>query len=66
LAANTAPSEQYKGDKMNRKIATFSFLGICVLLAILLLIKAISPLVSGVVFAIALVVFGIASRGFKN
>jgi hypothetical protein len=51
---------------MSRKTAAFSFLGICVVLAILLLIKAITPLVSGSIFAIALVLFGVFSRGFRK
>ena len=51
---------------MSRKTAAFSFLGICVVLAILLLIKAITPLVSGIIFAIALVLFGLLSRGFRK
>ena len=51
---------------MDRRIAGFLFLGICMVLAILLLIKAITPLISGVIFAIALVLFGIFSRGFRK
>jgi hypothetical protein len=51
---------------MKRKMAGFLFLGICIVLAILLLMKAISPIVSGCVFAVALVGFGIASRGFRK
>lgn len=51
---------------MNRKTASLSFLGICVVLAILLLIKVITPLVSGSVFAITLVLLGVISRGFRK
>ena len=51
---------------MSRKSAVIAFLGICILLAILLLTKTIGPLVSGVVFAVALVVFGLLSRGFTK
>ncbi len=51
---------------MNRKTASLSFLGICVVLAILLLIKVITPLVSGSIFAIALVPLGVISRGFRK
>jgi hypothetical protein len=49
---------------MGKNAARISFLGICVLLAILLLTNIISPLVSGLVFAISLVTLGIASKGF--
>jgi hypothetical protein len=51
---------------MDRKLAAFAFLAICLLLAILLLIKAITPLVSGIIFAVALLVFGLLTRGFKK
>jgi len=58
--------DNLKGIKMNRKTAAFSFLGICVVLAILLLIRAIPPLVSGSIFAITLVLLGVFSRGFRK
>jgi hypothetical protein len=51
---------------MSRRTAAFSFLGICIILAILLLFKMITPLVSGVIFAIALVTFGLLSRSFRK
>ena len=51
---------------MNRKTAGFIFLGVCILLAILLLAKAITPLVSGMLFAVALVVLGLLSGGFRR
>jgi hypothetical protein len=51
---------------MNRKYAGFIFLGICILLAILLLTRLISPLVSGCLFAVALVVLGLLSGGFRK
>lgn len=51
---------------MSRKIAVYSFLVTCLLLAVLLLTKVITPLLSGIIFAVALVVFGITSRGFRN
>jgi hypothetical protein len=51
---------------MSRKIASFWLLGICVVLAILLLINAISPLLGGGIFAAALIILGIASGGFKK
>jgi hypothetical protein len=51
---------------MYRKLAAFIFIGICVILAILLLIGAITPLVSGIIFAIALVLLGLLSWGFRK
>jgi hypothetical protein len=51
---------------MNKKPASLTFLGICVVLAVLLVAKAISPILSGTIFAIALVGFGILSRGFTK
>jgi hypothetical protein len=51
---------------MNKKSAAIWFLGICVLLAILLITKVIDPIVSGFIFAIALVVLGGLSRGFRK
>jgi hypothetical protein len=49
---------------MNRKNAGISFLGICIVLAVLLLVRAITPLVGRCSFAIALVLLGGLSRGF--
>jgi len=51
---------------MNRKAAGFIFLGICLILAILLITKLISPLLSGTIFAIALVLLGGYSKGFRK
>jgi hypothetical protein len=51
---------------MNKKTAGLDFLGVCVVLAALLAAKVISPLLSGSIFAIALVGFGILSRGFTQ
>jgi len=51
---------------MNRTFAGIFFLGICVVLALLLLTGTISPLVSGSVFALALIVAGGLSRGFSS
>ncbi len=51
---------------MNRKLAVFIFLDICVILAILLLLRSIPPLLSGIVFAVSLVVLGILSGGFRK
>ncbi|HEX3043275.1 MAG TPA: hypothetical protein VHY08_00860 [Bacillota bacterium] len=51
---------------MKKKTAGVLFLGICVILAVLLLTKVISPIVSGCVFAGALVGLGITSWGFRK
>jgi hypothetical protein len=51
---------------MNRKLAVFLFLDVCVILAILLLLRSIPPLLFGIVFAVSLVVLGILSRGFRK
>ena len=53
-------------DEMKGKAAGFLFLGICVILAALLLLKVISPLVSGIVFAVALATLGALSGGFRK
>ncbi|MFH2107952.1 MAG: hypothetical protein ABII93_04720 [Chrysiogenia bacterium] len=49
---------------MNRKTAALSFLSVCLVLAILLVAKAIFPIISASIFAIALVVSGLLSRAF--
>ena len=51
---------------MNRKSAGFVFLGICIILAILLLTHTISSTTSGIIFAIALVLFGVLTKGFRR
>jgi len=51
---------------MNRKLALGLFLATCIILAILLIMQIISPLISSAIFAIALVVFGGLSRGFRK
>jgi hypothetical protein len=51
---------------MKGRFAGLLFLGVCVTLAVLLLLHVISPVVSGAVFAIALVAFGVSSRGFRK
>jgi len=51
---------------MNKQTAGFVFLFVCLILAALLLMKAISPILNGCIFAVALVGFGILSRGFTN
>ena len=51
---------------MNKKIAAPLFLGICLILAILLFTKTITVVTSSYIFAIALVVLGGLSRGFRE
>ena len=51
---------------MNGKTAAFIFVGVCVILAVLLLTGFISPIVSGSVFAVALVLLGGMSGGFRK
>lgn len=51
---------------MNKKRAGLIFLGVCLVLAALLAAKAISPILSGSILAIALVGFGILSDGFTK
>jgi hypothetical protein len=51
---------------MNRKIAVTSFLSICLILAVLLLTKIITSTISGIIFAIALALFGSLSKGFRT
>jgi hypothetical protein len=51
---------------MKGKAAGFAFLIICVILAILLLARVIAPMTSGIIFAIALIILGGLSRGFRN
>jgi len=51
---------------VNSKVARFLFFGVCVVLAALLLVRAISIVVSGAVFAVALVVLGGAFGAFRR
>jgi len=51
---------------MNRKKAGIFFLGTCLILAILMLTQVLTPIVGGVVFAVALVAFGVPSNGFRK
>lgn len=51
---------------MDRKVAGFVFLGVCVVLAVLLLTQVITPVISAALFAIALAVLGGASAGFRK
>ena len=51
---------------MKRIYAIGSFLCVCMVITILLLTNIITSIVSGVIFAIALVVFGGLSKGFRG
>ena len=51
---------------MSRNLALALFLTTSLMLAVLLLLGAIKPLDAGAVFAIALVLFGGLSRGFRG
>jgi hypothetical protein len=51
---------------MKSKRARILFLIVCVILALLLIFKIISPITSGVIFAVALVLFGILTAGFRR
>ena len=47
---------------MKNKKAGFIFLGVCLVLATLLLTQIISPIVSGIIFAISLVSLGLVPK----
>ena len=51
---------------MKAGTAGLFFLAVCVILAVLLILDVITPIVSGAVFAIALVLLGGASGGFRK
>jgi membrane glycosyltransferase len=51
---------------MDRKLALGLFLATCIILAILLIMQIIGPVVSSLIFAVALVLFGGLSRGFRK
>ena len=51
---------------MDKKLAGIVFFVVCIILAILILTKAITAATSGIVFAAALAGLGLASRGFRN
>lgn len=55
-----------KSGDQRRKLAVFLFLSTCIILAVLLLTHLISSFVSASIFAIALVVFGGLSKGFRK
>lgn len=51
---------------MNKKTAGFIFVGICIIIASLLLTQIVSPIVGTMIFAVTLVFFGGLSKGFKE
>lgn len=51
---------------MSGKTAGLVFLGVCIALAAVVLLGALEPLVSGAVFAVALVALGGVSKGFTR
>ena len=51
---------------MTGRTASFVFLAICVVLALLLLTERIDAVTSGWAFAISLVVLGVLSRDFRR
>jgi hypothetical protein len=51
---------------MKGKTARLLVLGICIVLAVLILTKIITHLASGLIFAIVLVTVGVMSRGFTK
>ena len=51
---------------MKGKSAGFIFLGVCLVLSVLLLTQTVTPIISGGIFAVCLVIFGGLSRGFRK
>jgi hypothetical protein len=51
---------------MTRKNASYIFLGVCIILAIMMLLKAMSSLVGGIFFAVTLLVLGLLSQAFRK
>jgi hypothetical protein len=51
---------------MTRKNALYIFLGICIILAIMILLKAMSSLVGGIFFAMTILVLGLLSQAFRK
>ena len=51
---------------MKAKKARLYFLGLTLILAALLVLKQISPLTSGIIFATGLLIFGLLSKGFRK
>jgi len=55
-----------KESTLKGKPAGLLFLAVCVVLAVLLLTRTITPILSGTVFAVALAVLGALSAGFRK
>jgi hypothetical protein len=51
---------------MKGSIARFLFLGVCIVLAALLLFKILSFIAGALVFAAALIALGVLSKGFRK
>jgi hypothetical protein len=51
---------------MKGKTAAFIFVGICIILALLLLAKIIEIIAAAILFAVALVILGIISKNFRK
>ena len=51
---------------MKGTTAAMIFLGICIALAVLLMLKVIGPTTTGWAFAVALVALGLPSRSFRR
>lgn len=51
---------------MSRKTAGLIFLGVCFILAVLLITKVITLIISGFIFAVALIAYGLVSRKPAN
>ena len=51
---------------VNKTPALLAFLAVCVVLAVLLLAGVVTPIAASLLFAVALLVFGSASRAFQR
>jgi hypothetical protein len=51
---------------MSRNKAVLLFFGTCVILGILVLLNILPSMIGAIIFAVALVTFGLLSRGFKK
>jgi len=51
---------------MKAKKARYYFLGLCLAIALMLILKFMSPMVGSLIFAGGLIVFGILSNGFRK
>lgn len=51
---------------MSRNAVVLLFFGTCVVLGILVLLNIIPSMIGAIIFAIALITFGLLSRGFKK